>query len=79
MFIFGTVVIGCRLVFAKTADRVPAARLSGFALGVDAVGLTVLAGWPSASWSFTQVICRVKRIYLRVHFWRRSATACSAL
>jgi MFS family permease len=45
LFTFGAVVVGCRLVFATTADRVPAARLSGVALAAGAAGLAVVAAW----------------------------------
>jgi predicted MFS family arabinose efflux permease len=43
LLVFGGVVIGCRVVFARLPDRVPPFRLGAAALGVSALGLVVAA------------------------------------
>jgi predicted MFS family arabinose efflux permease len=45
--VYGVVVIGCRIVFARLPDRLPALRLAAGSLAVCAVGLIVLAEVPS--------------------------------
>jgi MFS family permease len=40
---FGSVVIACRIVFARLPDRVPPMSLAGVALGLVAVGLATVA------------------------------------
>jgi predicted MFS family arabinose efflux permease len=42
--VYGVVVVGCRIVFARLPDRLPALRLGAGSLGVCALGLVVLAG-----------------------------------
>ena len=44
--LFGGVVVGCRILFARLPDRVPPMRLGAFALGLAAVGLAVTATLP---------------------------------
>jgi predicted MFS family arabinose efflux permease len=43
LFLFGIVVVGTRVVFAKLPDRVPPFRLGAVALGLSALGLLVAA------------------------------------
>ena len=45
--IYALLVCGLRLVFAKLPDQLGPARVSGAALAIGAVGLTVLGVWPS--------------------------------
>jgi len=44
---YGIVVIGCRILFAKHADRMPPFRLAALALALCAVGLAVAGGVPN--------------------------------
>jgi MFS family permease len=44
---YGLIVVALRLVGARLPDRLGAVRLSGSALVAAAVGLAVIAGWPS--------------------------------
>lgn len=46
LLVFGLIVVGCRIVFAKLPDRVPPYRLAAAALGLIALGMVVtsLAG-----------------------------------
>src|SRR3954470_4772483 len=46
--LFGVVVVGCRILFAKLPDRVPAMRLAAAALATSGVGLVITAAVPSA-------------------------------
>src|SRR3954467_12117802 len=46
--VFGVVVVGCRILFAKLPDRVPAMRLAAAALATSGVGLVITAAVPSA-------------------------------
>lgn len=48
LFMFGVIVIGCRIVFAKLPDRLPPFRLGAVALALIAVGLVVAAAAASA-------------------------------
>ena len=41
LLVFGLVVVGCRIVFAKLPDRLPPYRLASAALGLIAVGMTL--------------------------------------
>jgi MFS family permease len=41
LLVFGLVVVGCRIVFAKLPDRMPPFRLAAAALGLIAVGMAV--------------------------------------
>lgn len=41
LFVFGIVVVGCRILFAKLPDRVPPYRLASGALALIAVGMVV--------------------------------------
>lgn len=43
LLIFGLIVVGCRIVFAKLPDRVPPYRLGAVALALIASGLTITA------------------------------------
>ncbi len=45
LFVYGSVVVACRLLFAKTADRFPAVTLSAAALAAVATGLGLMALW----------------------------------
>ena len=42
LLVFGLVVVGCRVVFAKLPDRLPAYRLMAAALALEAVGLVIV-------------------------------------
>ena len=48
LFMFGVIVIGCRIVFAKLPDRLPPFRLGALALALIAVGLVLAAAAGSA-------------------------------
>jgi MFS family permease len=48
--VFGTVVVTCRILFARLPDRVPPLRLAAAALGASGVGLVIPAVVPAA-WS----------------------------
>jgi MFS family permease len=48
--LFGTVVVTCRILFARLPDRVPPLRLAAAALGASGVGLVIPAVVPAA-WS----------------------------
>ena len=43
LLVYGTIVVGCRIVFARVPDRLPPLRLGAASLGVCATGLVVLA------------------------------------
>ena len=45
--LYGTVVVVCRVVFAKVPDRLPALPLGAAALAAIASGLLLMAGWNS--------------------------------
>lgn len=45
LFVYGCVVVGCRVVFAKLPDRVPSLPLAASSLVVTAVGLVLMAAW----------------------------------
>ncbi len=45
LFVYGIVVIGCRLLFAKLSDRYQPARLSAVALALCGAGLVVMSAW----------------------------------
>ncbi len=45
LFVYGCVIIGCRLLFARLPDRMPPLPLATVSLVVTAVGLVVMAGW----------------------------------
>jgi MFS family permease len=45
LFVYGCVVVVCRLVFARLPDRVPALPLAAASLAVMALGLVVIATW----------------------------------
>lgn len=47
--VYGSMVVACRIVFARVPDRVPSLSLGAAALGVSAVGLMLIAGWPGPS------------------------------
>lgn len=44
--LFGTIVVGLRLTFARLPDRVPPMRLAALALALCATGLATIAVWP---------------------------------
>ena len=46
--LFGVVVVGCRILFAKLPDRVVPLRLAAAALATSGVGLVITAALPSA-------------------------------
>jgi len=48
LFMFGVIVIGCRIVFAKLPDRLPPFQLGALALALIAVGLVLAAAAGSA-------------------------------
>ena len=71
LFTFGLVVVVCRLVFARTADRVPGARLSGLALAAGATGLTVVAVWQDPAGVFLgAALLGVSSAFLTPAFYR---------
>lgn len=71
LFTFGAVVVGCRLVFATTADRVPAVRLSGLALAAGAAGLAVVALWQDPAGVFLgAALLGVSSAFLTPAFYR---------
>ncbi|MBA3528222.1 MAG: MFS transporter [Propionibacteriaceae bacterium] len=45
LFVYGIVVVSCRIVFAKVPDRLPSLPLGAGALAAIATGLTVIALW----------------------------------
>ena len=47
LLLFGLIVVGCRLVFARVPDRVPPFRLAAGALALSATGLIVAGLVPS--------------------------------
>jgi predicted MFS family arabinose efflux permease len=47
LFVYGGVVVVCRIAFARVPDRLPPLALGAAALGMIAVGLVVAAAWPS--------------------------------
>ena len=47
LFVYGAVVVTCRIVFAKVPDRLPALPLGAAALAAIAAGMILLAGWDS--------------------------------
>jgi MFS family permease len=47
LLVYGAIVVGCRIAFARVPDRLPALRLGAGSLVVCATGLVVLAGVPS--------------------------------
>ncbi|HSV37569.1 MAG TPA: MFS transporter [Nocardioidaceae bacterium] len=47
LFVYGVVVVTCRVVFAKVPDRLPPLPLGVFALAAIGVGLLVMAFWTS--------------------------------
>lgn len=71
LFTFGTVVVGCRLLFATLADRVPAARLSGVALTAGAAGLATVATWQAPGGVFLgAALLGVSSAFLTPAFYR---------
>jgi MFS family permease len=44
--VYGGVVVGCRLAFARLLDRLPPLRLAGASLAACTIGLVILAGAP---------------------------------
>lgn len=45
LFIYGSVVVVCRIAFARVPDRLPSLPLGAAALGVIAIGLGLIAAW----------------------------------
>lgn len=71
LFTFGLVVVVCRLVFARTADRVPGARLSGLALAAGAAGLALVAVWQDPAGVFLgAALLGVSSAFLTPAFYR---------
>ena len=52
LLVFGLVVVGCRIVFAKLPDRVPPFRLAAAALALIAVGMAVTGLVPTVAGLF---------------------------
>jgi MFS family permease len=48
LVVFGSVVVGCRILFATLPDRLPPMGLAAAALGACATGLTIAAAVPAA-------------------------------
>jgi MFS family permease len=51
--VYGAIVVGCRIVFARLPDRLPALRLGAGSLSACATGLVVLAAVPSPAGMLT--------------------------
>lgn len=49
LLLFGLVVVGCRIVFARLPDRVPPFRLAAAALALAAIGMLVVSLIPSVA------------------------------
>jgi predicted MFS family arabinose efflux permease len=47
LFVYGGVVVVCRIVFARVPDRLPSLPLGAAALGVIGTGLGLVAVWPT--------------------------------
>ena len=45
LFVYGCVVVACRIAFARLPDRVPSLALAAVTLVVMAAGLLVIASW----------------------------------
>lgn len=52
LLLFGAIIVGCRIVFARLPDRVAPFRLGSFALGCCAGGLATIASVPGAAGLF---------------------------
>jgi predicted MFS family arabinose efflux permease len=52
---YGLVIVFCRIAFARVPDRLPSLPLAAAALGVTALGLTVVAVWPAPAGLMTGV------------------------
>lgn len=60
LLLFGAIVIGTRIVFARLPDRVPAFRLAAAALGLSQVGLAVIGLIPTVAGLFVgSALCAV--------------------
>jgi predicted MFS family arabinose efflux permease len=49
LFVYGGVVVVCRIAFARVPDRLPSLPLAAAALGAIGVGIGVVAAWPSTT------------------------------
>jgi len=47
--VYGAIVVGCRVIFARVPDRLPPLRLAADSLGLCTVGLAVLAAVPNSA------------------------------
>jgi predicted MFS family arabinose efflux permease len=47
LLVYGSVVVACRIAFARVPDRLPPLALGAAALGAIAAGLLLAAAWPS--------------------------------
>lgn len=47
LFVYGCVIVVCRVVFAKLPDRLPSLPLAASSLVLTALGLVLMAGWGS--------------------------------
>ncbi|WP_022888216.1 MFS transporter [Agromyces italicus] len=47
LFVYGAVVVACRIAFAKVPDRLPSLALGAAALTTIGIGLVFVATWPS--------------------------------
>jgi MFS family permease len=56
LLVFGLVVVGCRIVFAKLPDRVPPFRLAAAALALIAVGMAATGLLPTVAGLFTGAV-----------------------
>jgi predicted MFS family arabinose efflux permease len=52
LFVFGLVVVGTRVAFARVPDRVPPYRLGTLALALCAVGLLIVGAWGTVAGLF---------------------------
>jgi predicted MFS family arabinose efflux permease len=49
LFVYGCVVVVCRIAFARVPDRLPSLPLASAALGAIGVGIGLVAAWPSTT------------------------------
>lgn len=56
LFLYGLVVVVCRIAFAKLPDRVRPLRLATVALALTAAGLATIAAWPEPAGMVTGVV-----------------------
>ncbi len=56
LFVYGCVVVGCRLVFAKLPDRLPSLPLAASSLVLTAVGLVLMTAWQTPTGLITGAV-----------------------